>query len=135
VIHTLRKDGLTYLRSLGGWGSFISKPLTLFEPRLEINLNAPQGEAQFQLTDMKGQPLDGFTFENCEPITKVDALRHPLRWKGKSLDSVVNKAVRLECRLRNGDLHAIRGRFHFLDAEDMQRLEADKAIDPRWFDY
>jgi len=135
VIHTLRKDGLTYLRSLGGWGSFTSKPLTLFEPRLEINLNAPQGEAQFQLTDMKGLPLEGFTFENCEPVVKVDALRHPVRWKGRTLDGAVRKAVRLECRLRNGDLHAIRGHFHFLDAEDMQRLEAGKLIDPRWFDF
>lgn len=62
AIHTLRKDGLMYLRSLGGWGSFTSKPLTIFDPRLEINLNAPQGEARFQLTDMKGKPHDGFTF-------------------------------------------------------------------------
>jgi hypothetical protein len=135
IIHTLRKDGLTHLRSLGGWGRFTSKPLTLFEPRLEINLDAPQGEAQFQLTDVKGRPLDCFTFENCEPIAKVDALRHPVRWRGQSLGAVVNKAVRLESRLRNGNLHTIRGRFHFLDAEDMQRLDAGKPIDPLWFDY
>lgn len=84
---------------------------------------------------MKGKPLEGFTFEDCEPVAKVDALRHPLRWRGRTLEAVLHKALRLECRMRNGHLHAIRGHFHFLDAEDMQRLQAGKPIDPRWFDY
>ena len=46
-LHTLRKDGMTYLRSQAGWGSFTSEPLVLFEPRRWVNLLAPQGEAQF----------------------------------------------------------------------------------------
>jgi hypothetical protein len=135
ALHTLRKDGLTYLRSQGGWGSLTSKPLVLFEPRLSVNLLAPQGEAQFQITDAKGVPLPGFRFEDAEPIAKVDDLQFALHWKSKSLDEVLNQPVRIEARLRNAQLYAVRGKFHFLDAEDMQRLQAGKPIDPRWFDY
>lgn len=86
VIHKLRKDGLTYLRSQGGWGSFVSKPLTLFEPQLTVNLQAPQGEALFQLSDVKGAPLPGFRFDDCEVATQVDDLRFALRWMNKSFD-------------------------------------------------
>ena len=33
--------------------------------------------------------------------------------------------------MRNAQLHAVRGKFHFLDAEDMQRLGA--WVHPAWF--
>jgi hypothetical protein len=135
VIHTLRKDGLTYLRAQGGWGSLVSKPLVLFEPHLTVNLLAPQGEALFQLSDVKGVPIPGFEFENFEPVAKVDDLRFPVRWRNRSIAEVLNQPIRLEARLRNAQLYAIRGSFHFLDAEDMYRLQAGKPIDPRWFDY
>lgn len=135
VIHTLRKDGLNYLRSRGGTARFTSKPLVLFEPRLSVNVLAPQGEAQFQLSDMNGEPLPGFTFGDCEPIAKVDALNLALRWKGKSLDEIVNKPIRLQAKFRNAQLFAVRGKFHFLDASDMALLNDGKPIDLRWFDY
>jgi hypothetical protein len=126
VIHTLRKDGLTYLRANGGWGSFISKPLTLFEPKLTVNLLAPQGEVLFQLSDVKGVPLDGFTFEECEAASKVDDLNLTVRWKDNSLAEVLKKPIRLEVKLRNAQLYAVRGKFHFLDAEATRRLESGK---------
>lgn len=135
AIHTLRKDGLTYLRSQGGWGSFVSKPLTLFEPQLTVNLLAPQGEAHFQISDVNGVPLSGFGFADCEPATKVDELAFALRWKSKSLAEILKQPIRLEGKLRNAQLYAVRGKFHFLDAEDFQRLQAGKPIDTRWFDY
>lgn len=135
VIHALRKDGLMYLRSTGGWGRFVSKPLTLFEPKLSVNLLAPQGEVQFQLSDMKGGPLPGFRFEDCEPLRKVDDLNLAVRWKDKSLDEVLKQPLRLEARLRNAQLYAVRGKFHFLDAEDMHRLQRGLPIDPTVVDY
>lgn len=135
LLHTLRKDGLTYLRSQGGWGSLTSKPLVLFEPRLNVNLLAPQGEAQFQISDVKGVPLPGFRFEDCDTIVKVDELHLALRWKNKSLDEVLHQPIRIEAKLRNAQLYAVRGNFHFLDAEDLHRLQSGKQINPRWFDY
>lgn len=135
IIHALRKDGLTYLRPQGGWGSFVSKPLTLFTPKLTVNLQAPQGRAIFQLSDERGQPLPGFRFEDCEPITQVDALDYPIRWRNQSLATVVRQPIRLEAKLLNAQLFAVRGSFHFLDAEDARRLQSGKPINPRWFDY
>lgn len=89
----------------------------------------------FQLSDVKGVPLPGFRFEDCQTATKVDDLRFALRWKDKSLAEIVRQPIRLEAKLRNAQLYAVRGNFHFLDAEDTRRLQSGKPIDPRWFDY
>lgn len=129
MIHTLRKDGLTYLRSKGGFASFIGKPLVLFEPRLSVNLLAPQGEARFQLTDIKGMPIPGYSFEDCEPIEKVDSLSLELRWKDRKLDDLLKKPLRLEARFRNAQLFAVRGSFQFLDAHVMHRLNEGLSIE------
>jgi hypothetical protein len=131
LIHTLRKDGLTYLRSQGGWASFTSKPLALLAPRLAVNILAPQGEARFQLTDIKGVPLPGFSFDDCEPVENTDALEQDLRWKNKSLADVLNQPVRLEAKFRNAQIHAVRGRFQFLDAFEMNRLTLEGHA-PSW---
>jgi hypothetical protein len=80
-------------------------------------------------------PLPGFCFEECEVIAKVDELHLALRWKGKSLKEVLNQPIRIEAKLRNAQFYAVRGNFHFLDAEDLQRLQSGKPINPRWFDY
>jgi hypothetical protein len=65
----------------------------------------------------------------------VDALALALRWKGKSLQEIVNKPIRLQAKFRNAQLYAVRGKFHFLDASDIRQLEDGKPIDVRWFDY
>jgi hypothetical protein len=65
----------------------------------------------------------------------VDALDLALRWKGKSLDELVNKPIRLQAKFRNAHLYAMRGKFHFLDASDLHQLNDGKPIDVRWFDY
>lgn len=40
-----------------------------------------------------------------------------------------------DAKFRNAQLYAVRGKFHFLDAEDMHLLNDGKTIAPRWFDY
>jgi hypothetical protein len=44
LLHTLRRDGFMYLEAAGNWGTVLSKPITLFSPRLTVNAAAPQGE-------------------------------------------------------------------------------------------
>ena len=68
-------------------------------------------------------------------FAKVDHLNVAVRWKNKSLADVLKQPIRLEAKLRNAQLYAVRGKFHFLDAEDMHCLQSGKPIDPRWFDY
>jgi hypothetical protein len=128
LLHTLRKDGLMYLESRGDWGRFISKPLVILETSLTMNASAPHGEVQYQLTDMESRPVEGFTFDDCLPLTSSDSINAPLRWKSGTAKDVAGRIVRLEVRMRHAKLFAIRGGFHLIDALDRWMLEHGKAI-------
>jgi hypothetical protein len=135
LVHTLRKDGFTYLKSKGSWARFVTKPMVLFDGRVTMNAEAPFGEVACQLTDMASQPIEGFTFDDCVPLESGDALEHPLRWREKRLDEAIGKVVRLEVRFRDARLYAFRGSFHFLDAQDRALVDDGKPIDPSLFDF
>jgi hypothetical protein len=128
LLHTIRKDGLMFVESLGDWGHLISKPLTLLEASLTINANAAHGEIQFQLSDLESRPVEGFTFDQCVPIKGKDSVGFPLRWKAAQLEDVQGRIVRLEARIRHAQLFAIRGAMHFIDAQDRWMIEDDKPI-------
>jgi len=135
TVHTLRRDGFMYLESKGNWATFITKPVVLLAPTLEVNVAGPFGEMRYQLTDINSAPLPGYTFADCIPCDKVDAIRHPLRWKDKSLEGVTNRVVRLEVEFRNLRLYAFRGEFHFADALDVALIKDNQPIDPHFFDF
>ena len=128
ALHTLRKDGLTFLESTGDRGRLISKPLVLFAPELTINASAPHGEMQFQLTDMESRPIEGFTFEDSLALVAEDSLQFSLRWRGSDLSAILDKIVRLEIRMRHARLFAVRGRFHFIDAQDRSLIQDGQPI-------
>jgi len=134
LLHTVRRDGFFYLESTGNWGSIISKPLALWDPTITVNAAAPTGEIQFQVTDLESNPIPGLTYDDCVALREGDQIRFPLRWKG-SLEGVLRKPVRLAARFRHARLYAIRGNFHFLDAQDWLMLDEQLPIDTRWFDY
>lgn len=82
-----------YLENAGDWGRFSSKPLVLLEDSLGMNVSAPHGEVQFQLTDMESQPVEGFTFEDCLPMALSDSVHAELHWKTLLVESCVWKCV------------------------------------------
>jgi hypothetical protein len=135
VLHTLRRDGFMYLESKGNWARFLSKPVVLLEPKLAVNVAAPFGEMRYQLTDLNSVPLPGYTFEDCKPADKVDSTDWPLQWKGKTLEGVTKRVLRLEVEFRNLRLYAVRGEFHFADALDVALINDQQPIDPKFFDF
>jgi hypothetical protein len=135
LVHTLRRDGFMYLESRGSWASIRSKPLVLFDDRLTLNVEAPHGELLYRLTGVDCQPLNGFGYGECEPLISGDSLSHPLRWKERRLDEVTGRPVRLELKWRDARLYAVEGRFHFLDAQDVQMLRDGLRIDASLFDF
>ena len=128
TLHTLRKDGLTFLETTGDRGRFITKPMVLVSPELSINASAIQGEVRFQLTDMESHPVEGFTFEDSIPLSTSDSLKFPLRWKAARLDEVAGKIVRLEVSMRHARLYAVRGHFHFIDAQDRSLIQDGQPV-------
>jgi hypothetical protein len=123
------------LQSQGDWGEFLSKPLALFDEHFTVNAQATFGEIRFQLTDMESRPIEGFTFEDCVPLKEADSLAHPVSWRKGNLRDVLNKVIRLEVQLRNAQLYAFRGDFHFLDAQDWSMIDDGKPIDRTLLDF
>lgn len=134
LLHTLRKDGFTYLEPEGHWANITTKPMALQKPELSLNVLAPHGDVRFQLCDLLSNPLNGFTFEDCLPMSQVDSLRQPLQWREKTLAEMVGKVVRLQVSFRHARLYALHGDFHFADALDVALIDDGKPIDTGFMD-
>jgi hypothetical protein len=134
IVHTLRKDGWMFLRSRGDWARFQTKPFTLFKPRIGANVDTRYGEMQFQLTDEKSRPLEGFSFDQCVPLQGIDALDQKLEWSEGDLDAVTGRVLRLEVKFRNAHIYSFVMDHHFLDAMDYRLLQDGKSINTRMFD-
>lgn len=128
TLHTLRKDGLTFLETEGDRGRFISKPMVLLSPELNVNAAAPHGEVRFQLTDMESRPVEGFTFEDFVAMTAGNSTAFDVQWKNARLDEITGRIVRLEAQMRHARLFAIRGHFHFIDAQDRSLIQDGQPI-------
>ena len=129
MLHRLRKDGWMYLSSKGDWARLLTKPFALFSPRIRINAAANYGEVTFQLTNEKSEPIEGFTFDNCESMRGIDALDFELKWKnGADLNSVLNQPLRLEIKFRQANIYALDMEHHFLDAHDMWLLKDGRSL-------
>jgi len=135
LLHTLRKDGFMHLESQGSWASLITKPLVLFDPRLTMNAAAAYGEVYYQLTDMESRPVEGYTFDDCTPLVFGDSLAWPLRWRDRTGEELLGKIVRLEVKFRAARLFAVRGDFHFIDAQDRSLLQDGKPIEASLLDF
>ncbi len=135
LLHRLRKDGWMYLKSRGDWARFQTKPLVLRAPGIRLNAAANYGEVRFQVTDEKSRPLAGFTFDDCLPMRAEDDLDFPLRWRENDLDQVVGRAIRLEVEFRNARIYAFDMAHHFLDAQDLWRIEDGQPVEAELFDF
>ncbi|MCB9768703.1 MAG: hypothetical protein H6752_10950 [Candidatus Omnitrophica bacterium] len=74
------------------------------EKALTLNADASKGSIRVQLRDNHGEVIDGFSFEDCEPITR-DGLHIPVRWKSKSLDDLLAATLHLEFEMENASLY------------------------------
>lgn len=108
LLHTLRKDGFTYLESRGGWGRVATKAIVPRKPELTVNYEAPSGFVEVQVSRPDGEPVPGCRFKDCIPL-QGDQVRGAVRWKRrKSLRGLLGKPVRIEFRLRDARLYAVR---------------------------
>lgn len=114
MLHTLRLDGFMYLATPSGKGSLRTKEFRIKGDTLKINVKTPFGGVRAQILDEKRQPMEGFTFEDCE-IFVGDSLQWSPNWDGKCFgDAISNKRRQLEIQITTGELYAIRGDFKML---------------------
>ena len=110
VMHRLRLDGFTYLESVGGPGILGTRPLFWRSGEPRLNVQSGQG-VRVQVTDVQGQTIEGYGFDDCEPFSGDELFWEP-RWKnGVRLAALGKQVLRLEISLENARLYAIRGDF------------------------
>ncbi len=135
VMHRLRKDGWTYLESLGHWARIQTKPLGLWSHEILLNAAAPFGMVRYQITDEKSKPVEGFTYEDCIPLKNNDVFDWSMEWKEGKISDLRGKVIRIEMEFYNAHIYSLITDYHFLDAQDHWLMKEGKPIDPSRFDY
>jgi hypothetical protein len=80
-------------------------PFTFTGSSFTVNADASAGSVRAQVVDENGQPLHGYSYEDCTPVT-TDSINAPVEWKGKTSE-LKDKAIRLEFAIRNARLYAL----------------------------
>ena len=101
----LRLDGYVSADAGPDGGTLLTRPLICGGKALRINADAAPGQVRAELLDAKGDPIPGCDLASSVPL-KGDSLGVPLRWRGKSLDALVGKAVSIRFHLKAAKLYA-----------------------------
>ena len=103
----LRRDGFASMNTQGRGGSLTTRPIRFDDGRyLFVNIDAPEGTLRVEILDESGQPIEPFTFENCDVVT-ADSTRAQITWGEHADLSVLQRTpVRLRFETTNGELYA-----------------------------
>ncbi len=104
-----RLDGFVSADTPYTGGRLLTKPFTFSGSRLRLNINTgAAGYAQAGFLDERGQPIPGFTLENCIYING-NHTDYEVEWldKGKDVSSLMGKTVQLTIEMRGSKLYAL----------------------------
>ena len=89
----------------GGW--LVTPPIVFQGDRLELNIDvAAMGEAMVEVQDEQGQPVPGFTLDECDRVLFND-VAYTVQWNGSSdLSAMAGRPVRLRIAMRSAKLYA-----------------------------
>jgi len=104
-VHQDRLIGLSTTDNIPG--HLITKPFMIHEGPLALDADV-QGVIRYSLCDAFGEPLPGYSTNDCEPVTG-DSHCHVLRWSdGKDASAYRFDAVVLRLELNRATVYAIR---------------------------
>jgi hypothetical protein len=101
----LRKDGFTAVEAEYKGGQFTTPPLRFQGDALHLNIDTSAlGLARVEIQDVAGQPIDGFTLEDCDRIHTANTVDRVVTWRRgqSSVAQVQGQPVRLRFELRFG---------------------------------
>jgi len=107
--YVLRSDGFVSVNAGSQTGELVTRPLIFSGKELHLNLSTSAvGLVQVEMQDEAGQPIPGFTLDDC-PIVYGDGIDLTVKWKnGRNLSSLVGKPVRVRFVLKECDLFSFR---------------------------
>lgn len=102
----LRRDGFVSLNAGAAGGVVTTRPVVFSGKCLFANIDAPRGSLSAEVLDADGQPIEPFTFANCQPI-QGDTTLSQIRWKGDAdLAKLAGQPVRFRFKVENGKLYS-----------------------------
>ncbi len=127
VAHRLRKDGFTWLEPVGEWGECQTVWIMLHDEKVTINADALAGEIHYEVGLVGGRDVvaEGFSYEDCVPMTHRDSTAFELRFEGKSLAALVGTPIYLRFRVKRARLYSLRADF---STDPTQRYRAEKGM-------
>ncbi|MCB1103769.1 MAG: hypothetical protein H7A44_07985 [Opitutaceae bacterium] len=107
--YTLRLDGIGSIHADYTGGEMVTKPLTFTGSKLTLNVStSAAGGVQVEIQEADGEPIPGFTLEEC-PVLVGDSLEREVKWTmGGDVSALAGKSVRLRFVLKDADLYALK---------------------------
>ncbi|MCB1120598.1 MAG: exo-alpha-sialidase [Verrucomicrobiae bacterium] len=107
--YSIRKDGFASLSAPYSGGEATTKPFTFDGRKLTLNYaSSAAGEIRVEIQDEAGQPVPGFSLQDCIPVFG-DELDRTIRWaKGADVSAFAGKPIRLRFSLRDADLFSMK---------------------------
>ena len=102
---SLRPDGFVSLHAGEDLAELQTRQFALNEPEVRVNAACLQGYLKLEICSAAGEPIEGFSFDDCRPI-QGDGIDLPVRWKGSG-SAIVGKPIRLRLRTKRADLYSI----------------------------
>ena len=123
MAYELRRDGFMYLESTGGPGMIGTRALYWEGGEASLNVQAPAGWVRVQVTNPKGEPLEGYSLEESAVFQGDDTGWVP-EWKdGRRISALAGKMIRFEVTLENARLYALRGDYILCQTTDVRAFE------------
>ena len=105
---TLRLDGFVSVQPQSDeeTGVLTTRPFVFVGNEILVNTDARRGSLRVEVLDADGQPIPGFTDQDCQPF-HGNNLRHPLKWKGQTdCRQIQGKPIRLRFHLQRSKLYS-----------------------------
>ena len=104
---TMRIDGFASVNASYAGGSMTTLPFTYTGDHLVINYaTSGAGEIRVELQDAEGNPLPGFSMDDCDSLIG-DRIDGAVSWHGqKSVSRYIGKTVRLKFQMRDADIYS-----------------------------
>ena len=106
----MRIDRYASLRAGSQPGDLETPVMESAGSRLTLNVNSSRanGEVRVEIQGARGNPVPGFSLNDCDPI-RSDDVAYAVTWRGDAdLSSLAGKRIKLRIHLRSADVFAVR---------------------------
>ena len=122
--YSLRLDGFASLRAPLAGGATVTRPFVFEGQSLSINFaTSSRGSLRFQFETPEGQPVAGYTLEDCGELIG-NAVDRPVVFRGSAdVAPLAGRPVRLRVAMRDADLFALDWGQHSTEPEVLRPWE------------